>query len=531
MWATAKVWGLAGPALEAAVRAAPGAPEAPAWLPPVSALAPLYPAPGGLAAAFFDETAACVGVDGPTLKYVICLLAAIPVCLLSAQLPGGNARHAYLAATGIAMCQFIFGVGWLVMLAVSLVGYGLLCWSPRAKLGERCFVAVMAVMSGAYLQTMWRGEFSASSPARAPPLTSPLLDYLFVGIDYTYPLMVLVVKLSSTAYNLSDGTARVSYLHDKTDKISASERGFALAAPPPLLAWLGYVEEAAAAAAAAAATAAAVLPLLLLTHSPRSFTFVFVLFFRYVFNPSTCIAGPGFEYTYYDDATAARAKGAPPPPPRLLFAAAVLLKAAVLIAAYVLVAEVHVPVSHLAEEAYFVRPLWSRVAYLHLSIAGGRWKYYGVWKFAECAAICGGFGLDKATGLWSEASNIDCLGFETATNRSVRPVRVAWRRLAPVPLTRPYTQPRALPELEHQDPEVARALRVQPVRPQRPHHARLERLLARFLSRLLPLFRHLLLRDAAGPRGPAHAAAVVRGAGGQQAGLRPRHHALHVRPP
>ncbi|CAD6502204.1 BgTH12-02443 [Blumeria graminis f. sp. triticale] len=205
-------------------------------------------------------------------------------------------------------------------------------------------------------------------------------------VDITGAQMILVIKLSSFAWNVADGR-----IADKN--LSSAQREKAIRQLPGILDFTGYV-----------------------------------LFF-----PSLH-AGPAFDYMDYkrwlentvinapnDKDYAAKTGQKKNKHPQSLVPA--LRKGAsgiIWILMFMKLSAVYYPDFYLGDEYLalgFLRRVWN----LHMLIFTSRLKYYGVWALSEGACILAGYGydgIDPITGKasWNRLRHVDPIGVETAQN-------------------------------------------------------------------------------------------------------------------
>ncbi len=160
------------------------------------------------------------GLGGDQVKYVTCLLAAIPLGLCFKALPTHKGtRQAFGAFWGLIFCFFCLGrFAWIHSFATATVAYGLMRFAPKQWAHNAVFIFLMAYMSGAHLYRTYT-------------------DYLGYHLDFTGPQMLLTQSLTALAFQLHDGNRlrhgialEEPYLKDKAvDKL------------PPLLEYYSFV--------------------------------------------------------------------------------------------------------------------------------------------------------------------------------------------------------------------------------------------------------------------------------------------------
>ncbi|KAJ1987950.1 Lysophospholipid acyltransferase [Dimargaris cristalligena] len=291
------------------------------------------------------------GLPADRLQVMSCLLLAYPLASLFRRLPSDSPptqKHLFsLLATGfmflVVQGQWV-GLGHILL--SSLVTYALMAyagdraWAPRAV-----FLFVMAHLSLTHIRRL-------NYDINNPPL------------DYSGAQMVLVIKLTTYAYNVFDG-----HRPDRADPqaLSARQRLKAVAYKPTLLEFLGYV-------------------------------FFFGSFF----------AGPAFEFRDYTDFISLEAFRRTPPPsgssagvntgrgvvvPDSRSAAYRKLAAGLLGMVGVVLITTRFPVPFMLEPAYARLAFPVRLVYILLTCFGTRLPYYVAWLLAEGACVRAGLGF------------------------------------------------------------------------------------------------------------------------------------------
>jgi hypothetical protein len=341
--------------------------------------------------AALTPTAASLGMELTIFKYTVGLFLVYPFSYVLYKLPNANMKHMFSFAVGFFLVQWIYGPDWIHSFVSSLGIYLIAMLFPRRP--KLAFAWAMGYMTMSHIYRMY-------------------VSYLTGEFDHTGTQMVLTMKLTSFAYNISDGIDHAVMVPEPgpvTDKskarVLASRRHFAIPKLPNLLQFLGYV---------------------------------------YCF---TCIlAGPAFEYKDYLDSiegtsfltttstSTSSVEGddklkeqggdkVVKKPANVLPALQRLLIGVFCMVAY-LQFSAHIPVRNLVDPEFNKRFNWlPRLGIMLLTMFGERFKYYFVWKTAEGASIMGGFGFegykDGKAGGWSGVENIDILSFETATSSSI----------------------------------------------------------------------------------------------------------------
>ncbi|KAM3567361.1 hypothetical protein VYU27_010492, partial [Nannochloropsis oceanica] len=152
-------------------------------------------------------------------------------------------------------------------------------------------------------------------------------------------------------------------------------------------------------------------------------------FFGYVYSFSTFLAGPAFEYSDYVsviDGSAFAKKGGKKGgkeggAPSSLLAALWRLLQGVLCLALHLVGSAKFSLGNVLSKEVLAMPFFERWLFTLIALFFCRMKYYFAWKVAEGSCVVAGFGFegyteDGSVKGWNGISNMDILGFETATN-------------------------------------------------------------------------------------------------------------------
>lgn len=322
------------------------------------------------------QLSTAVAFPADQLKALLCLAAAYPVAAASRLLPTAGLKHALNVVVGVMMAQFVYGPQWVLSLVSATATYLLLrLWPSPAVV----FVANMAFLAGLHLYRMH-------------------VDYMGWTMDASTSQMLLLIKLTSFAYNLHDGTRGAAAAQlSPTDSpqlasVKRTRRALAIAEFPSLLEYFGYV---------------------------------------YCF--PTFLAGPAFEFQEYMDAvTGARlvASGKVTRKPSPVRAALTKLTLALGFIA-VLGTCGHLSDVRAAMANADSEPLTTTAARVYLALLLTRVKYYTAWKLAEGATVLSGAGFegfdhDGEPKGWNGVSNVDVLGFELAEN--IRDLTRAWNK-------------------------------------------------------------------------------------------------------
>ncbi|RQM09985.1 hypothetical protein DD237_007438 [Peronospora effusa] len=318
-----------------------------------------------------------IGVPVDQLRYVTCLLAVYPLAIIVRKLPSVKAKHWLHICAGVSIAQFVYGVGWLHSLLSSLLTYALVCVLPPKRAPFIVFLANMMYIAALHIHRM-------------------RVNYMGWSMDATGSQMLLLIKLTSFAFNYHDGTISsittvIEGDSDHTKRIKQSRKKFAIPQIPSLLEFLGFV---------------------------------------YCF--TTFLAGPAFEYKEYSDVihqtrfvdkNGVRRNVSPTRAAvsKLLLGLGLL----VLLVHFGALADLK---EILSDEN---QSMLMRCGRLFIALFLTRAKYYGAWKLAEGATVLTGTGFEgfdeqnNPKG-WDGVSNVDILGFELGAN--VRDISRAWNK-------------------------------------------------------------------------------------------------------
>lgn len=324
-----------------------------------------------------DGLSAIIGIASDQVRYVLCLFAAYPLAVVYKLLPSASLKHLFDIAVGISLAQFVLGSGWVHSFISSFLTYLLVKFGPPKFAPYLVFVFNMAYMSAAHIYRLY-------------------VDYMGWTLDFTGPQMLLVIKLTSFAYNYYDGvvdkTAEKKELSPGAAKVYAARKKLAITELPSLLEYFGYV---------------------------YSFT--------------TFLAGPAFEIREYLDVTTGNKflyNGKPKQPSSVLASFSKFLVGVAFMAAFAQISPQY-PLANLYDPTVAALPVVSQILTLYITLVFVKSKYYSAWKIAEGSTVLAGFGFEgfKADGTsmgWNGVSNMDIVGFEFA--QSVREGSRAWNK-------------------------------------------------------------------------------------------------------
>lgn len=194
-----------------------------------------------------QAVAKLIDMDYETTAYALGLFLAYPLGVLMNFVPPGKLKHLFSAFFGVLILQLVLAVQWFNLFFVCTVSYAaFLLLPPKAAL----YIVPTFAMGYCVLGHLHR----------------QYVNYMGWDLDFTSAMMIVTIKLWMLAHNIADGHVIKTlpegrYLPNATAKCQA----FALSEVP------GPLE-----------------------------------FYGYLFNFSTVLAGPAFEYRIYADACSGR---------------------------------------------------------------------------------------------------------------------------------------------------------------------------------------------------------------------------------
>ncbi|KAL0324346.1 UNVERIFIED_CONTAM: Lysophospholipid acyltransferase 1 [Sesamum calycinum] len=353
-----------------------------------------------------ESMASAIGVSVPVLRFLLCFIATIPVSFFHRFVPGGaTARHLYAAATGAILSYLSFGFSSnLHFLVPMLLGYASMVLY-RKYCGIITFFLAFGYLIGWYGWIFFSLNFSLFLDLNLA-LASSMVSFGYFdfwkclschvyymsgdawkegGIDATGALMVITLKIISSAINYNDGLL-------KEEDLREAQKKNRLLKLPSLLEYFGYC-------------------LCCGSH----------------------FAGPVYEMKDYLEWTERKGiwqpteKGLTPSPYWATFRA--LVQAALCMGLYLYLVP-HFPLSRFTEPVYQEYGFWKRLSYQYMSGFTARWKYYFIWSISEASIIISGLGFSGWTDSnppkprWDRAKNVDILGVELA--KSAVQIPLVW---------------------------------------------------------------------------------------------------------
>eukprot|EP01018_Ginkgo_biloba_P016702 Gb_16365 [translate_table: standard] len=312
-----------------------------------------------------ESVAMTLGVSVPVLRFLLCFVATIPVSWLWRFIPGRLWRHLYAALTGALLSYLSFGFSSnLHFLVPMTVGYGSML-IDRRHCGLITFIAGFGYLIGCHVYYMSGDAWKQG------------------GIDATGALMVLTLKVISSAVNYQDGLL-------KEDGLREAQKKNRLLRCPSFIEYLGYC-------------------LCCGSH----------------------FAGPVYEMKDYLDWTENKGFWSPsnerPPPSPYGVTLRALAQASFCMGMYMYLVPLF-PLSRFSEPVYQEWGFWRRLGYQYMSGFTARWKYYFIWSISEASIIVSGFGFsgwsdsNPSKPKWDRAKNVDILGVEFAKSASELPL-------------------------------------------------------------------------------------------------------------
>uniref|UniRef100_A0A3Q7HKY7 Uncharacterized protein n=2 Tax=Solanum lycopersicum TaxID=4081 RepID=A0A3Q7HKY7_SOLLC len=303
-----------------------------------------------------ESMATAIGVSVPVLRFLLCFVATIPVSFFHRFVPSSTGRHLYAAVMGGVLSYLSFGFSSnLHFLVPMLLGYAsMVIYRPYC--GIITFFIAFGYLIGCHVYYMSGDAWKEG------------------GIDATGALMVVTLKIISSAINYQDGLL-------KEEDLREAQKKNRLLKLPSLLEYFGYC-------------------LCCGSH----------------------FAGPVYEMKDYLDWTERNGiwksseKGHPSPLGATLRS---LLQAAICMGLYLYLVPFY-PLSRFSDPLYQEWGFFKRLSYQYMACFTARWKYYFIWSISESAVIISGLGFSGWTDSsppkprWDRAKNVDVLGVELA---------------------------------------------------------------------------------------------------------------------
>jgi lysophospholipid acyltransferase len=325
------------------------------------------------------------GSPADQIRFVLCLVASLPIGFLYRRLPAGAVRHAFGLALGLFYVWFVTGpAGVYHPLISSTIAYFLM--------KMRVPPSVVSLFMMMYLS--WAHIYRQ------------VYHYLEYNLDFSTPQMMITIKLCMMAYNHYDG-----YMLKKTEKLSKFDRIHN-----------NRVERA-------------------IDGLPN-----LLEYYSYVFFYGGILAGPTFEIKEYldfvDDKLEVKGHPKDQPIPSALLPALSTFGRALVCYGGIMAANMYFPVPEFYGDAQVLakHSLLYRLAYLYISLPLFRFKYYFAWYLSEAGCIATGLGFNgyetkqgkdgskQRIAKWDRVNNVSMFGNEFATNMS--DLTSAWNKTA-----------------------------------------------------------------------------------------------------
>lgn len=310
--------------------------------------------------ATFADLSAQTGFPADQLKYLACLLAAIPLSYIFRLLGPGreNAKHVLSIVISIFFCHFSLGeYSWIHSLVTAMISYTLLSILPHGIAHKAVFVFAMGYLSVGHIYRMYT-------------------DWSGWTLDFSGPQMILTIKLTTIAMDYYDGN------RSKAEKevMSPFQKEHRIERLPSMLEFFGYV----------------------------------------YFFPGF-LAGPAILFADYRAfITGAMFKEFPGRvSPNPVVPSIIALGKAICVFPLLVLAGHFRPID-LALPSFIEAPVWEQIGRFYLHVSLMRTKYYFGWFLAESSCIASGFGYsgkDKRGNIkWDRAANAFPLAVEFAPN-------------------------------------------------------------------------------------------------------------------
>ncbi|KAG8856794.1 lysophospholipid acyltransferase [Tulasnella sp. 330] len=314
----------------------------------------------------FDAAGAAAGVHSSHMALLACFVISYPLGSVFLLIPKDQPALKHACNIGISVF-FLLGMLHLWTGMLHVVGSAMATYILAAVMKGRAMPwTVFAVVMSHLLLSHWNRYMWPTD-----------------AVEISGPQMVLIMKLSTFAWNVYDG-------RQKLESLDESQKETRIAAMPDLLSYFGYV-------------------------------FYFPAF----------LIGPALTYADYMawiNETSFQKSGAGPsnsqdkqriPSGRKRVALQKLVLGLVGIGYYAVYGSKFGYDIMLTGE-WKQNPLWYRLAFTQLMGFTQRTKYYGAWMLTEGACIFSGYGFNgydkKGQPLWNKAANVDILNIELAPN-------------------------------------------------------------------------------------------------------------------
>ncbi|CAI5465325.1 unnamed protein product [Closterium sp. Yama58-4] len=288
------------------------------------------------AMAGFEDFCVSLGLSVGIGKFLVCYLISIPCCFIQRFLPAGTVRHIWATLSGLVLTYTAFGYESLGHCVVAcVVAYGSML-VYRKKCGVITFFTTFIYLIGCHVYYMSGDSWRQGN------------------IDFTGAMMILVLKVTSVAYDYQDGGKPRKPDDAKAASAAISDAPKPIAALPSLLQFLGY-------------------------------TFCCGLHF----------AGPFYDFSAYNDWINRKgiwAPGTRTPPALVPFLRAFVQGIVSAVIQLKLASILDIDILK-TPKVYFAMPYWRRFLFIYHACEVTRWKYYFIWSISESAMIASGLGF------------------------------------------------------------------------------------------------------------------------------------------
>ncbi|VDC04071.1 unnamed protein product [Peniophora sp. CBMAI 1063] len=335
--------------------------------------------------AVFQPAADALGAPVEQLKLIFCLLVSYPLGSVFIRVPGKTLKHVFnliVAGTYLIPLLNLYG-GTLELLADVLVTYFLArAMKNRKNMPWIVFWVNMAHLTHNHVMRV-------------------VLEREDAPFDITACQMVLVMKLTTFAWNVYDGARPEEELDSWQNKMAVREY-------PSILEFLGY---------------AFYFPGILVGPYLEYRAYISLVdgsLFRIPVEPVTSASSPAISRVSSSTSISGTRRAIPDGRKRVAYGKG-LLGLVFLITYVVMAGSYSAPV--MLQPWFLQKPLWYRIGFMQACQVIARTKYYGVWTLTEGAAILTGFGFTGYTpsgkSTWHGAANLDVLNVEFAPNFKV----------------------------------------------------------------------------------------------------------------
>lgn len=319
----------------------------------------------------FDELSQLLQFPVDQLRLVFCFVLALPLGQIHKNLPTTTSKHIYSIICGICYTYLVCGYSSIHLLLCSTACYITIRVYPQQPIIST--IIGMLYLSISHIYRLY-------------------VDYLGWSLDYTMCLMVLIVKTSTLAYNVSDGI-QLRKIHGTDKKLHKRNdlHEFRVSHSIPYI------------------------------PSPLQF-------YSYIYYYAGVLVGPAFEfreYIEYTDMTMFYKDGLNTVPSTIIpslncVCRALLCYIGIYLSTIFPVMGYINTVQYTSKSNTFLY----KAMYMFVSVTVVRFKYYFAWLMAEAGTISTGLaynGINKSNHQiqWNRVSNVHIIAVETATNFSI----------------------------------------------------------------------------------------------------------------